>query len=345
MLILDDLLLAPGKAMVALFEQLAKRAQDEFLDDAVVKQELHEIHSLLEGGQISETEFEGREGRLLERLEQIMKAKLQGGWGSDLSLSAPTDDTFAGIAAFARDLGSPAEDTEVFEEYPDPPAIDTFDLYQSGAPMVIDTLAIAEDPPEPPMQSKYGEELGRLFFAVADDPPPPPRAAVAVGQYPLARPVQAAPPPIEAVAFTPDVAPAIAYSYPPTPALEASAPAVPAFAPMVPTASLPPPVINTVPVQPAPPNVPPPDVPVRATMNQAADAAVRGLSMLKMRVSSITSVVPNGEGWQVTVELVERKSVPDTSDLLGVYEAFLDAAGNLLRYERTRIRRRCDIGG
>ena len=53
----------------------------------------------------------------------------------------------------------------------------------------------------------------------------------------------------------------------------------------------------------------------------------------------------DSEGWQVTVELVERRGVPDTSDLLGVYETFLDAAGNVLRYERTRIRRRCDVGG
>ena len=42
--------------------------------------------------------------------------------------------------------------------------------------------------------------------------------------------------------------------------------------------------------------------------------------------------------------MLERRSVPDTSDLLGVYELQLDHAGNLLRYERTHMRRRCDLG-
>jgi len=46
----------------------------------------------------------------------------------------------------------------------------------------------------------------------------------------------------------------------------------------------------------------------------------------------------------VTAELVERKSVPDTSDLLGIYEVRMDEAGNILCYERTRMRRRSDLG-
>ncbi len=83
MFLLDTLLLAPGKAAFFLLEELAKKAQEEFLNDDVVKQELQEIYALLEAGRISETDFEAREIRLVERLEQIAMAKqLQDGWGA-----------------------------------------------------------------------------------------------------------------------------------------------------------------------------------------------------------------------------------------------------------------------
>ena len=78
-------------------------------------------------------------------------------------------------------------------------------------------------------------------------------------------------------------------------------------------------------------------------MGQVIDSAMRGLSVLKMKVSAVTSVSRASDGWNVTAELLERKGVPDTSDLLGVYELRLDEAGNIMRYERTRMRRRCDL--
>jgi hypothetical protein len=258
MLLVDDLLMAPGKAVVALFEQLAKRAQEEFLDDAVVKQELHEIHALIEAGRISETEFETREGRLLERLEQITRAKLQGGWAGLAALPAPTEADIAEIVAFARE--------------PEPPAIDAVAIPRALGPTVIDTVAVGREPASPAIDvvaPPYVPNLLTLPPAVGD------------------------PAPVQT----------------PAPVTAAAAP------------------------------------PGRVTMPQAVEGAIRGLAMLKMKVSSVTCAVPNGEGWQVTVELVERRGVPDTSDLLGVYETFLDAAGNVLRYERTRIRRRCDVGG
>jgi hypothetical protein len=86
-------------------------------------------------------------------------------------------------------------------------------------------------------------------------------------------------------------------------------------------------------------------VPVTGTMSisQVIDSAMRGLSVLRMKVSALTSVARDEEGWRVTAELVERRGVPDTSDLLGIYELRLDEAGNIMRYERTRMRRRCDL--
>ena len=43
-------------------------------------------------------------------------------------------------------------------------------------------------------------------------------------------------------------------------------------------------------------------------------------------------------------EVVERRGIPNTNDVLGLYELRLDRAGNVIRYARTRMRRRCDFG-
>jgi len=44
----------------------------------------------------------------------------------------------------------------------------------------------------------------------------------------------------------------------------------------------------------------------------------------------------DGKGWTVTLELLELPRIPDTTSLLGTYEATLDADGNLLSAHRTR---------
>lgn len=48
------------------------------------------------------------------------------------------------------------------------------------------------------------------------------------------------------------------------------------------------------------------------------------------------------EGWVVLLEAVERKAIPDSMDVLGIYEVRLDDEGNLLGFERKRLRKRGD---
>ena len=97
MFLIDDLLTAPGKAVLFVFQELARKAQEELLNDESVKRELQEIYNLLSSGKISEAEFEGRENRLLERLEQIAKLKFQSKSGADATIassSAPDSQNF-----------------------------------------------------------------------------------------------------------------------------------------------------------------------------------------------------------------------------------------------------------
>lgn len=50
----------------------------------------------------------------------------------------------------------------------------------------------------------------------------------------------------------------------------------------------------------------------------------------------VTSVQPTEGGWVVGVEVVEDRRIPSSSDILSVYEADLDANGDLMSYRRSR---------
>ncbi|MDD5734078.1 MULTISPECIES: gas vesicle protein GvpO [Methanothrix] len=71
--------------------------------------------------------------------------------------------------------------------------------------------------------------------------------------------------------------------------------------------------------------------------NQAAE------TMLKKKIDSIISLNKDVEGWVAEVEVLERKSVPDTQDILGRYEMKFDPDGELLGYKRIMLRRRADM--
>lgn len=60
-------------------------------------------------------------------------------------------------------------------------------------------------------------------------------------------------------------------------------------------------------------------------------------------LDGITSVDRDDENWRVSIEVVERKGVPDTQDILGRYEMMLDEELNVDSYERTHRFRRDDM--
>ena len=47
-------------------------------------------------------------------------------------------------------------------------------------------------------------------------------------------------------------------------------------------------------------------------------------------------------GWVATIEIVEKKSIPEGMDILGTYEVQLDVKGNLVSYEKTAMRKKMD---
>lgn len=65
-------------------------------------------------------------------------------------------------------------------------------------------------------------------------------------------------------------------------------------------------------------------------------------ALAKINVERVVGLSRTDQGWRVLLEGVERKAIPETMDVLGLYEVFLDDSGNLTSYERKSLRKRGD---
>jgi len=76
MFILDDLLIGlPAKGLVGIFKKIAEMAEAELTDESKIQEELLLLETLYETDQISEEEFQKKEGDLLERLSMARDLK------------------------------------------------------------------------------------------------------------------------------------------------------------------------------------------------------------------------------------------------------------------------------
>ena len=69
------LLTAPFRGLLWVFEEVAKRAEQELYDEDAVKAELTDLYMKLEAGSITEDEFGRQEAELVKRLEVIEEHK------------------------------------------------------------------------------------------------------------------------------------------------------------------------------------------------------------------------------------------------------------------------------
>ena len=63
---------------------------------------------------------------------------------------------------------------------------------------------------------------------------------------------------------------------------------------------------------------------------------------LRKEPEAIISVEELEGEWRITVEALERRSIPDSMDLLGRYEIRLNKNGELIGWRQKIIRKRCD---
>ena len=60
----------------------------------------------------------------------------------------------------------------------------------------------------------------------------------------------------------------------------------------------------------------------------------------KKPADGITGLSKTKEGWAILLEALERKAIPDTMDVLGLYELRMDDEGHLLGLDRKKLRKR-----
>ena len=77
MLLIDDLLLSPITGFKFILRTLARAAEEEYTDDAPIKERLLELQTQLEEGAISEEEYVEQEREILAQLREIQNRRMQ----------------------------------------------------------------------------------------------------------------------------------------------------------------------------------------------------------------------------------------------------------------------------
>jgi hypothetical protein len=78
-------------------------------------------------------------------------------------------------------------------------------------------------------------------------------------------------------------------------------------------------------------------------MAEVAERAREQLArMTKLQPAGVIGTARDDQGWVVTVEMLEKKSIPDGADILGIYEVKLNDQGQVADFQRVRLRRRSD---
>jgi hypothetical protein len=75
--------------------------------------------------------------------------------------------------------------------------------------------------------------------------------------------------------------------------------------------------------------------------NQVLEKAREEFIKIGMKpAGAVTALSKTDSGWSISLEALERKAIPDTMDVLGLYELRRDDEGNLLGLDRKKLRKR-----
>lgn len=93
--LIDDLLLAPFKGFGFIFRTLQRVAEEQWTDDAPLKEQLLELQVKLDSGEINEEEYVEAETAILRELREIQRRKIQMAGGDPDQLGRPLEGTVA----------------------------------------------------------------------------------------------------------------------------------------------------------------------------------------------------------------------------------------------------------
>ncbi len=77
MFLIDDLLLAPFSGFGFIFRTLQRVAEEQYTDDAPLKERLLELQMQLDSGEVTEEEYAAEEARILRELREVQRRKME----------------------------------------------------------------------------------------------------------------------------------------------------------------------------------------------------------------------------------------------------------------------------
>jgi hypothetical protein len=81
----------------------------------------------------------------------------------------------------------------------------------------------------------------------------------------------------------------------------------------------------------------------KASIYKVADVALGvAKKFISKNPETVVDIKEKNEEWAVTVEVLERKAIPDTQDILGRYVIRLNKDGELIGWTQNMIRKRSD---
>jgi len=78
-------------------------------------------------------------------------------------------------------------------------------------------------------------------------------------------------------------------------------------------------------------------------MHQIIELAREELSKVTgLEISTTLATVKDERGWRISMEMIEKHSIPDQMDILATYDVILDDDGKLIEFYRKGLRKRVD---
>lgn len=80
-------------------------------------------------------------------------------------------------------------------------------------------------------------------------------------------------------------------------------------------------------------------------VGEIAERVKKELSQLTgLQSSGLTGISEENGEMVMKLEMLEKKSIPDSQDVLGIYEVRLTPEGKIKQFTRTRLRKRSETG-
>ncbi|MBI2252773.1 MAG: gas vesicle protein [Armatimonadetes bacterium] len=82
----------------------------------------------------------------------------------------------------------------------------------------------------------------------------------------------------------------------------------------------------------------------KISLGELVEIARKELAKLtNLKAQSTVGTFKDEKGWHVLVDMLEKESIPNSMDILATYEVILDEEGELMEFNRKKMRKRIDV--